>query len=108
VLAIQLWNADLKSEKLDRRGAVRVSVDGIEKTVKAGGTVQLQPGESITLPPYCYHRFYAVKGTGRVLGGEVSRVNDDSGDNRFFEPLPRFPALEEDEQPLYLLCNEYP
>ena len=83
-------------------------VDGIATKVKAGGLVKLQPGESITLPPYCYHRFYAVKGSGRVLGGEVSRVNDDSGDNRFYEPMPRYPAVEEDEAPLYLLCNEYP
>jgi D-lyxose ketol-isomerase len=108
VLAIQLWNANRTTEKLDRRAAIEVSVDGIVKRVNAGGAIELAPGESITLPPYCYHRFYAVKGTGRVLGGEVSRVNDDSGDNRFLEPLPRFPAIEEDEAPLYPLCNEYP
>ena len=34
-------------------------------------------------------------------------VNDDTRDNRFLEPLGRFPAIEEDEEPLYLLCNEY-
>jgi D-lyxose ketol-isomerase len=108
VLELQLWNADPETEKLDRRQPLVVSVDGIATKVKAGGLVKLQPGESITLPPYCYHRFYAVKGSGRVLGGEVSRVNDDSGDNRFYEPMPRYPAVEEDEAPLYLLCNEYP
>jgi D-lyxose ketol-isomerase len=108
VLELQLWNADPKTEKLDRKGAVMASVDGIARRVKAGGYVRLAPGESITLAPYCYHRFYAVKGTGRVLGGEVSRVNDDAGDNRFLTPMPRFPGIEEDVPPLYLLCNEYP
>jgi D-lyxose ketol-isomerase len=42
-----------------------------------------------------------------VLVGEVSLVNDDNIDNRFFDPVGRFPAIEEDEPPLYLLCNDY-
>ena len=29
-------------------------------------------------------------------------------DNRFYEELGRFPAVEEDEPPYRLLCNEYP
>ncbi len=43
-----------------------------------------------------------------ILLGEVSKVNDDRVDNRFYEPTGRFPAIEEDEAPLYLLGNEYP
>ena len=35
-------------------------------------------------------------------------VNDDNTDNRFLEGMGRFSAVEEDEAPLYLLCNEYP
>jgi D-lyxose ketol-isomerase len=107
-LVLELWNADRKSEAIDRTGPVRVSIDGIERTVPAGGKVVLEPGESITLSPYCYHLFYGMKGGGMVLGGEVSRVNDDAKDNRFLDPLPRFPAIEEDEPPLHLLCTEYP
>jgi D-lyxose ketol-isomerase len=42
-----------------------------------------------------------------VLVGEVSSVNDDASDNRFAEPIGRFPAIEEDEAPLYLLCTDY-
>jgi len=42
------------------------------------------------------------------LVGEVSRVNDDEKDNRFLDPIGRFPQIEEDEPSLYLLCNEYP
>lgn len=107
-LVLELWNAGRKTEALDENSPVRVSIDGIEQTVPAGGKVVLEPGESITLPPYLYHRFYAQAGEGMVLGGEVSRVNDDAKDNRFLTPLPRFPGIEEDAQPLHLLCTEYP
>jgi D-lyxose ketol-isomerase len=47
-------------------------------------------------------------GTGDVLLGEVSQCNDDNTDNRFAEPIGRFPKLEEDEPAYRLLCNEYP
>ena len=43
-----------------------------------------------------------------MLLGEVSQCNDDNTDNRFYEQLGRFPAIEEDEPPYRLLCNEYP
>jgi len=107
-LVIQLWNADREMEERDEKGDVVVSIDGIKRRTSAGGTVILDPGESITLPPYIYHNFHAENGRGMVLGGEVSRVNDDENDNRFLTPLPRFSEIEEDAQPEYLLCNEYP
>ena len=65
-------------------------------------------GESITLPPYLYHEFWAEEGKGKVLIGEVSMVNDDKNDNRFYVEQPRFPTIVEDEKPLYYLCFEYP
>jgi len=107
-LVVQLWNADPETEQLDEESEVRVSVDGVLRTVRPGGKVVLDPGESITLAPYVYHNFYGEQGRGMVLGGEVSRVNDDARDNRFLDQLPRFPAIDEDEPPLHLLCNEYP
>ncbi len=107
-MIIQLWNADQQSEARDDRTSVHVSIDGIEHTVPAGGTIVLTPGEFVTLPPYMYHLFYAEKGSGMVLCGEVSRVNDDEHDNRFLEPLARFPDIEEDQPPTHLLCTEYP
>jgi len=106
-LVIQLWNADRDSEQLDEESEVNVSIDGIRHQVAPGGTVVLEPGESITLEPYMYHTFYAEAGKGMVLSGEVSRVNDDAHDNRFLKPLPRFPAIKEDVPPRHLLCNEY-
>jgi D-lyxose ketol-isomerase len=84
---------------------VTVSIDGVLRTVPAGGTVTLGVGESITLAPYCYHAFWAADST--VLAGEVSRVNDDNTDNRFYDAAGRFPEIEEDEPPLHLLVNDY-
>ncbi|MGH7599396.1 MAG: D-lyxose/D-mannose family sugar isomerase [bacterium] len=105
-LVIEMWNSS-STEELAAI-PVTVMVDGIPRTLKASESLVLTPGESVTLPPRLYHQFYGKKGKGPVLVGEVSRVNDDSKDNRFFKPAGRFPKIEEDEEPLYLLCNEYP
>ena len=85
---------------------VDIYMDGRHFTVAAGSTVRLKPGESITLQTGMYHSFWADG--GKVLLGEVSKVNDDRVDNRFYESTGRFPEIEEDEKPLYLLGNEYP
>lgn len=87
---------------------VTVSKDGRQYTVPKGTQVKLCPGESITIYPYLYHDFHVEKGTGDVLLGEVSMCNDDENDNRFYDPVGRFPEIEEDEEPYRLLCNEYP
>ncbi|MDR0905724.1 MAG: D-lyxose/D-mannose family sugar isomerase [Oscillospiraceae bacterium] len=104
-LLMELWNSTPDGEKSS--DAFTVSFDGERRTVSGGDTVRLEPGQSVTLEPGVYHDFWAEPGTGRVLVGEVSSVNDDNVDNRFYEPQGRFPTIEEDEEPLYLLCNEY-
>lgn len=86
---------------------VTVSVDAIDRTVEAGGAIVLEPGESITLVPRLYHRFYGEQGGGLVLTGEVSKVNDDDTDNRFYTPLGRYPQIVEDEEPVHLLVPDY-
>ena len=102
-LVIQLYNSTPDEQLADTD--VTLSTDGVVRNVKAGGKIVLEPGESITLPTRQYHKFW---GEGsRVLVGEVSNVNDDNIDNRFYEPVGRFPDIEEDEEPLYLLCNDY-
>ena len=103
-LLIQLFNAT-PEEGIDEQTEIVVSVDGVERRLPPGGIVTLEPGESITLPQFCYHAFWGEG--GRILVGEVSMVNDDSSDNRFHQSLPRFPELLEDEPPFYLLCTDY-
>jgi D-lyxose ketol-isomerase len=105
-LLVKVYNSTPDEDKADT--PVDVFVDGRKYTVPAGSVIRLTPGESITLCPGQYHKFWGEKGTGRILLGEVSKVNDDRVDNRFFAPTGRFPEIEEDEAPLYLLGNEYP
>ena len=99
----QLYNATEDGKLADDE--VIVYTDGIRRQVPAGGIVTLDVGESITLRPYCYHAFWAEGEP--VLAGEVSLVNDDQRDNRFYEAPGRFPAIEEDEPPLYLMVTDY-
>lgn len=111
---------------------VEIQVDGRHYTVPAGSVIRLTPGMSMTNTKKLYHAFWGEAGHGKVLVGEVSQCNDDSADNRFFEPVDRdpyigaisdadtsdkvrffdsvgrFPEIEEDEPKKYLLCNEYP
>lgn len=77
-------------------------------TLEPGALLELQPGQSVTLPQKVYHAFWAKRGTGPVLIGEVSQCNDDESDNRFWQAVGRFPEIEEDVPPIRLLCNEYP
>ena len=90
---------------IDRTAEVRVRTDGIERRVAAGGVVMLAPGESITLLPGVWHRFWAEDRD--VLLGEVSTVNDDVTDNVFNEPIGRFSEIDEDEAPYRLLVSDY-
>jgi hypothetical protein len=93
---------------IDRETDVTVHSDGRRYTVPAGAQVKLTPGASITITQGMYHDFSVEPGTGAVLLGEVSMVNNDVTDNRFYEKAGRFPAIDEDEAPYRLLCNEYP
>lgn len=105
-LVIELYYAT-SDDLLDETTPVRVKTDGVERVVKPGERVILQPGESICLEQRVYHRFYGEPGKGKVLVGEVSAVNDDTTDNRFYEPAGRFPEIIEDEEPIHLLVSDY-
>lgn len=104
-LVIELYNAS-KISKLDNT-EVLVKTDGVLHVVPAGGQLVLTPGESVCLEQGMYHRFFGETGKGKVLVGEVSMVNDDINDNCFYEEIGRFPAIEEDEQPIHLLASDY-
>ena len=106
-LLVKVYNST-EDEQFDTVNPVTVYSDGREYQVEPGAVIRLEPGESITLAPGQYHKFWGEKGTGMILLGEVSKVNDDRVDNRFYEKTGRFPEIDEDEKPLYLLGNEYP
>jgi len=105
ILAMELYNASEDGQLLDTE--VKVKIDGIEKSMAPGEELLLQPGQSICLVPYLYHRFYGKEGHGKVLIGEVSTVNDDANDNRFYDEIGRFPEIVEDESPYRLLVSDY-
>jgi D-lyxose ketol-isomerase len=104
-LVIDLCNSDKTEEFSDKPFMLRT--DGVLREVRPGGKIILNPGESICLEQGVYHRFYGEKGKGKVLVGEVSAVNDDSSDNRFYKPAGRFPEIIEDEKPIHLLASDY-
>jgi D-lyxose ketol-isomerase len=103
VMELYLSTAD---DKLSEE-PVKVSIDGVLTTVKPGESIILLPGQSICLKSRVYHKFYGQKGKGRVLIGEVSAVNDDANDNRFYDKIGRFPEIVEDVKPVFLLANDY-
>lgn len=113
VLFVTLFNADTTKTPdggkypADAQNEVFVSTDGRKRSVPAGGTIELAPGESITLRPFVYHMLGSKEGRGDLLAGEVSSINDDMTDNVFLTPLPRFTTIEEDTERRFVLCNEY-
>lgn len=106
VLAINLYNS-LADGSVDYANPVIALLDGIEKEVMPGKILFIMPGESITLRPFQYHRFWAEGEQGDLLLGEVSSINDDHTDNFNAEPASRFTQIEEDEAVKHPLCNEY-
>ncbi|MBI3920646.1 MAG: D-lyxose/D-mannose family sugar isomerase, partial [Armatimonadetes bacterium] len=105
-LMVRLYNSTEEEDLAET--PIRVSLDGQVRSLEAGAVVRLTTGESITLTPGLYHEFWAEEGHGTAMIGEVSMTNDDHNDNRFHQPVGRFPTIEEDEAPLHLLCTEYP
>lgn len=104
-LCLQLFGS-LPGGALDETGDVHVYMDGILKTFPAGSVVEVKKGDSITLTPGLYHRFYAKREDGDLIVGEVSSINDDRTDNHFLKPGERFNKIEEDAPARHRLCND--
>lgn len=94
---IRVYNSAADGALADSDAAV--CCGGRTFTVPAGTQIRLRPGESITVRQYMYHDFEVEPGTGPVLPGEASMCSDGESGNRFYEPIGRFPAIEEDESP---------
>lgn len=105
VLLVQLYNKT-DDDSLDTENDVVFYSDCVKQSVKAGGIVEITPGNSITLEPFVYHRFLPKKGEGLLIVGEVSKVNDDNNDNVFYKKSQRFCEIIEDEAPIHPLVNE--
>lgn len=105
-LMVTLYNA-INDNEWDTRAPVRIAMDGHTFDVAAGEPFEVKPGESITLLPTQFHKFWAKPGTGKVLLGEVSTVADEKVDNNFPEFSGRLPEIEEDAPPQYLIFKDY-
>lgn len=103
-LAIEMFESG-PDGKIDPAAPVPVTCDGIPRAFAAGDILRLAPGESVTLAPGNWHKFWGDGGD--VLIGEVSTVNDDLTDNVFAEPIGRFSTIEEDCDPVHLLVSDY-
>ena len=103
-LAIEFLEVDKDFRELQKE--IDVLVDGQTLKIQPLKPLILKRGQSVTVERNVYHKFYAVEGTGMVMAGEVSQVNDDNKDNYFLEPVGRFSDIEEDEAATHLLWNE--
>ena len=103
-LALEMFESGPEG-KIDRSAPVPVLVDGVKRLQSAGDILRLAPGESVTLCPGNWHKFWGEGGD--VLIGEVSAVNNDLTDNVFEDPIGRFANTVEDETPQHLLVSDY-
>lgn len=103
-MAIEL-NGSAPDGSFDPDAGGVVMCDGIERRFSAGEVLLFAPGESVTLMPGDWHKFWGEGGD--VLIGEVSTVNNDNTDNWFREPIGRFADIEEDVAPTHLLVSDY-
>jgi D-lyxose ketol-isomerase len=105
-LQVFLWGVDPVTRKV-QDAPVKVYQDGIQYTYQPGEEIIIQPGNSISLAPFIAHIFGPKPGSGDLVVGEVSAINDDMTDNYFLEKTSRFADIQEDELPAHPLCNEY-
>ena len=103
-LAIQVYNA-LPDNSLDTENDVILWCDGVRRAFAPGTVIRVSTGNSVTLTPRVYHRFYAENGD--TIAGEVSAVNDDNTDNVFLAPSARFTGIEEDVPAVHYMVKEY-
>jgi hypothetical protein len=86
---------------------VDVQVDGIWHHVPAGGSIVVNPGETITLPGELSHIISVPEGGEDTIMLETSTANNDSNDNIFPFMTPTSVAVDEDAAARYQLLDEH-
>jgi D-lyxose ketol-isomerase len=105
-LMIQLYNAN-PDDSMNEATPGRVHCDGVEKRFEAGQIFEIPHGQSLTIVPRLYHRFWAKENGGVLVGGEISTISVPKTDNKFGAGARRFVPIEEDAEPAYLLNVDY-
>ena len=86
---------------------VDVQVDGIWHHLPAGGSIVVNPGETITLPGELSHIISVPEGGEDTIMLETSTANNDSNDNIFPFMTPTSVAVDEDAAARYQLLDEH-
>lgn len=105
-LMIQLYNARA-DDGIDEATPGEVYCDGVRHAFAAGEILQIPHGQSVTIVPRLYHRFWAKEDAGVLVGGEISTISVPRTDNHFGGDARRFVPIEEDVEPTHLLNIDY-
>jgi D-lyxose ketol-isomerase len=97
---------EIDSNRIEKNSKIKVLVDGETVSIAPREPLILRRGQSVTVERNIYHKFYSAEGSGMVMAGEVSQVNDDNKDNYFLESVGRFSLVDEDEEAIHPLWNE--
>ena len=103
-LVIEFLEVD--SNQIESNSKIDVLVDGEIVSIAPREPLILKRGQSVTVERNIYHKFYSAEGSGMVMAGVCSQVNDDNKDNYFLESVGRFAEIQEDEEILHPLWNE--
>ena len=103
---IELHNVG-PNDEVDMQNEVRIMRNNIWESYPPGATITLVPGERVRFEPRHYHRLFVQQ--GMVAVEEVSSVSDDTDTCWLPEDrVTRYPEIEEDQKPKYLLCSDLP
>lgn len=86
---------------------VDVQVDGIWHHLPAGGSIVVNPGETITLPGELSHIISVPEGGEDTIMLETSTANNDTKDNIFPFMTPTSVPVDEDSAARYQLLDEH-
>ena len=106
-LMIQLYSSN-PDETMNDAAPGHVYCDGVRKSFEAGQIFEIPHGQSLTIVPGLYHRFWAREDGDVLAGGEISTISVPKTDNRFGGNARRFVPIEEDEPARWLLNIDYP